>query len=211
MAFDTFTNLKTALADYLVRTDLTSQIADFIHLTESMVTYGDLASGTEPLRVRQMETTSADNTPSSGDITLATDFLEMISVRYTATNQTELDYATPKWLQAAYPDTTAGTPRFYTIVGSTLSIRPTGSSDIDYDYYQQIPALADNETNWLLSAVPSVYLHGSLYHAAVFGALSREDGAAHLGLFKAAIDGLTRQDRRRAGTYVMRASAPVTP
>ena len=48
MALDTYTNLKTAIANFLARDDLTSEIDDFIDLTE--------AEFNRELRIRAMET-----------------------------------------------------------------------------------------------------------------------------------------------------------
>jgi hypothetical protein len=209
MALSNYIELQASIADFLTRGDLTAAIVDFIRLTEAMLDSGDEARNIEPLRHRLMETTSADNTPTSGDITLASDFLEMISVRYTATDPTELDYASPKWLHDAYPTTESGTPRYYTIVGSTLKIRPTGTSDIDYDYYKKIPALASNSTNWLLTLAPQVYLNGAIFWASIYGGTSPEAGMASLALFRSAIDGLGVTDRRRAGSFTIRAAGVV--
>lgn len=48
MALDTYANLQTAIANFLARDDLTTEIVDFIKLTE--------ADFNRRLRVRAMET-----------------------------------------------------------------------------------------------------------------------------------------------------------
>ena len=48
MALDTYANLKTSIANFLARDDLTSEIDDFIDLTE--------ADFNRRLRIRDMET-----------------------------------------------------------------------------------------------------------------------------------------------------------
>ena len=53
MALDSYTNLKTAIANFLGRDDLTSEIDDFIDLTEA-----DL---NRRLRIRAMENVSSFN------------------------------------------------------------------------------------------------------------------------------------------------------
>ena len=51
MALDTYANLKTSIANFLARDDLTSEIDDFIDLTE--------ADFNRRLRIRDMETSLA--------------------------------------------------------------------------------------------------------------------------------------------------------
>tara|TARA_R100001510_G_scaffold686_1_gene510 strand:- start:874 stop:1080 length:207 start_codon:yes stop_codon:yes gene_type:complete len=58
MAFDTFSNLKTAIANYLNRDDLTAFIGDFITLTESRLN--------RELRVREMISSDTSTTTVSG-------------------------------------------------------------------------------------------------------------------------------------------------
>jgi hypothetical protein len=54
MALNSYTNLKTAIANFLARDDLTSEIDDFIDLTE--------ADFNRRLRVRSMETVDSSFT-----------------------------------------------------------------------------------------------------------------------------------------------------
>lgn len=205
MALTTYAELKAAVADYAVRTDLTTQIADFVTLAETMFNHGDEENGFPPLRVREMEDTQSD-TPSSGVVTLQTDFLEMRRVTSKDDPRRILAYAPPEWLDEAFPTTATGYASFYTIIGSSLIIRPIGSSDIEHVYYQKIPALSDVATsNWLLAKSPNAYLFGTLYNLYVF-TQNIEAAAAMIQLTKRACGALVGADKfSRAGSYAMRA------
>lgn len=60
---------------------------------------------------------------------------------------------------------------YYNLVGgSELEVTPAPASaaTLEMLYYASIPALADNTTNWLMTAAPDAYLYGSLLHAAPY-------------------------------------------
>lgn len=158
MAITTYAELQTAMANWLARDDLTTYLPDFITLFE--------AAANRRLRVRQMET-STDLTPVAGVATLPTDYLQWRRVTWTGTTRRELEYVHPSYLQAAYPDTSAGSPNVFTIEGSSLMVRPVDNTDLEFDYFQKIPALSSG-VNWLLTAHPDVYLFGSLAEAQGF-------------------------------------------
>jgi hypothetical protein len=160
MAITTYTELKAAIASWLDRDDLTTEIVDFITLFEAVAN--------RRLRVRQMET-STTLTPSSGSASLPSDYLQWRRVTWTGSVRQELEYVHPSYLQALYPDTPSDTPTVFTIEGSTLKVRPTSTTGLEFDYWQKIPVLSsDNATNWLLTAHPDLYLFGSLVEAQMF-------------------------------------------
>ena len=63
-----------------------------------------------------------------------------------------------------------GTPALYTLEAGQFHLYPTPIADTDVEllYYAEVPALASNATNWLLTAAPDVYLYGSLMHSAPY-------------------------------------------
>jgi hypothetical protein len=67
-------------------------------------------------------------------------------------------------------DNVAGAPFYFTIVGNQIELAPTPNDDIDIEvlYRANIPALADNTTNWLLTAAPDLYLYATLLEAAPY-------------------------------------------
>ena len=196
MAITTYSELLTAVNSHLDRSDISSFIPDFVVFFESLVNYGDDEMSFDGLRVRDMVITSSSNTPdASGDITLATDFLAMDRrVVYQDAHPRGLNFMTAVQMEADYPTTDTGATAFYTIVGNVLRIRPNGTSLVDYDYFQSIPALVTNSTNWLLTKSPQAYLYGTLYFTQIF--LENPDGA--VGMFKlmrSALGGIRAADK----------------
>jgi hypothetical protein len=105
----------------------------------------------------------------SGYATLPADYLAWRRLTWTGQTRIELGFVHPSYLQAAYPSKPADVPRIFTIEGSTLKIMPLNSMPLEFDYYQQIPSLAANSTNWLMTAHPDLYLFGSIAEAEAFG------------------------------------------
>ena len=56
MAFDNYGELKTAIATRLSRSDMTSQIPDFITLARDRLILGDEGNGIPPVRIDEMLT-----------------------------------------------------------------------------------------------------------------------------------------------------------
>ena len=172
MAISTYTDLKSAVADWLNREDLTSVIPTFVSLVE--------ASLNRTLRVRDM-LTRADLTwsGSSGEVVpLPSDFLELYSLEQTyppdANVNPPLQYVgidEMKRYKKTLPQSSGGQTRYFTIFGNYLDLVPTppDSLPLTLTYYASVPALSTSEpTNWLLTKSPDIYLYGSLLHAAPY-------------------------------------------
>lgn len=164
MSITTYSELQTALADWLNRADLDQQIPDFIALAES--TLNDV------LRSSFM-VTSATQAITSGRASLPSDALEIVYVQVADTEDEPLEQTTPQQLLMLRRARTraAGNPKFFAIVGRELLVTPTpsGATSVDIDYYQKIPALSDSNTsNWLLEEAPHIYLYTALLHATPF-------------------------------------------
>ena len=160
MAVTTYAELKTAIADWMDRSDLTSYLGDFITFAEGHLNRN--------LRHRSM-VTSTDLTPSSNVCTLPTDYLHYVRVVELASTRRELKYITPSAVDQLYPSREAGLAWHFTIIGSTLTAYPLSTNDIELTYRQKIPALSDsNTTNWLLTASPELYLRASQMMALEF-------------------------------------------
>ena len=197
----TYGELKNAVEDWLRRTDLTdAQLSDVVLMFEN--------HANRVLRVRQMEASSSITT-TSGAGTLPTDYLSWRTLTWGGDINVELEYVHPHYLRAAYPNTDAGVPKWFTIEGSTITVRPV---DDDNSYtlrsWQKIPDLNSQGaagTNWLLSAHPDVYLSGSLYCAYKF--LRDVEGATY---YKALMDeGLAEIARLSEVTKAPTAARPV--
>ena len=165
MTIASYSDLQTATASWIARSDLTSTIPDFVTLFET--------EANRKLRVRQMMLTQS-TTPSSGQFSLPSDYLTWVKVTWTGSPKRELQYIHPSQLAEEYATSPSGMPVKFSVLGSTdglgvVKIMPTDISAIDFTYYQKITALSTSNTaNWLLTAHPDVYLAGSLTEANVF-------------------------------------------
>lgn len=171
MPFTTYTELKAAIADWLNRTDLTTQIVDFIALAEVEIN--------RKFRTRDQAGTSR-STATAEYLALPDDWAETISVMLETSPETKLIYATPDELDSYRPEySTAGRPKYYTIIGRNLRFLPAPDTSytVRMSYYKGVtPLSAGSPTNWLLTRHPDCYLHGSLFQAARF--LRDADGTA---------------------------------
>jgi hypothetical protein len=158
MSISTYNELKTAIASWLARDDLSAFIPDFITLFE--------ASACRELRVRPAEAT-AMITPSSGAAALPADFLATRRLTWTGSLNRDLEYVHPVWFAQNYPTSAAGTPAVYTIEGGTLKVRPVSDVPLELLYRAKTPAVS-GALNWLFTNHPDVYLFGSLAEASMF-------------------------------------------
>jgi hypothetical protein len=163
MALSTYTELKAAIADWLDRTDLTTQIVDFITLAE--------AEFNRTLFVPQREEVSSASA-SDGTITLPDDFWSMRSLYIDSDPKTYLEQMNMGELRNRYSASATGRPQNFALQsGNELVLAP--SPDTAYtlvlNYWQTIPALsASVASNWLLDSYPDIYLYGSILQSAAF-------------------------------------------
>lgn len=150
MALTTNTELKAAVATRMRRSDLTTNIVDYVAQFEAKLN--------RRLRVRKMVTTTS-LTPSSGSVALPTDYLDWLRVTWTGSPNRQLDFFPPDAFWSLHPGQT-GTPNIFTIEGAALKVAPASTTAVTFAYYQAIPALASASTNWLLTAHPDLYLYG---------------------------------------------------
>ena len=164
MALSTYTELKSSVADWLNRTDLTSVIPDFISLAEAQIE--------RTLRTRQMivrATASIDSEYSA----VPADFLETKSIKLNTNPVTSLTFETDDALDSLKSITyiSAGKPQLFSIVGGQIRVLPVPDSTYTAEliYYAKLSKLSStNATNWLLTQAPDVYLYGSLMQAAPY-------------------------------------------
>lgn len=151
-----YSELKTAVADWLHRDDLTSKIDTFIDLFE--------ARANRMLRVPDMEQ-RATRLATDEYIALPSDFLEVRNIQVNTSVPYMLEYASPQNIDAK--GTGSGDPRYYTIVGNEFQLWPSASGKtVEISYYKKIPALSDSNTsNWLLNGYEDYYLNGVIAEA----------------------------------------------
>lgn len=164
MSITTYDGLKASIANWLNRDDLVDTIPDFIEYAES-----DL---NRKIRHHKM-ITRADAVLDTSYVQLPADWLE--TMRFTLIGGTTHRLASItvddilKYTEES--NNTAGRPNYYAHVGDTIEVVPTpdASYDMQLTYYAEIPKLtAANQTNWLLSSNPDIYLYAALLQSAPF-------------------------------------------
>ena len=192
MALTTYTELKTSLANWLNRSDLTTEIADdFIKLAE--------ADFNSKLRVRSM-IVQVNITVDAETEALPTDFLQIRDF-YILSGQTKtpLVYTTPASMDTTSGTSTTGKPTTFTILGDTLrfSPKPDATYTAVMNYFKKFPALTStNATNYILASHPAIYLYGSLFHAANFlGGINPQQVQIWQQMFGTALERLELNDR----------------
>ena len=192
MALTTYTELKTSLANWLNRSDLTTEIGDdFIKLTE--------ADFNSKLRVRAM-ITQVNITVDGETASLPTDFLQIRDF-YILSGQTKvpLVYTTPASMDTTNGTSTSGLPTTYTILGDTIrfSPKPDATYTAVMNYYKKFSALSSSvATNYILASHPAIYLYGSLFHAANFlGGINPQQVQIWQQMYATAMERLELNDR----------------
>lgn len=162
MAITTYSELKTAVENWLDHTLFTARVPEFIAIFEATVN--------RRLRTRWQETSTSLTPASDGTVALPSDYLAWRRATWTGSPRNELSYVHPSYFQAAYPTQPSDVPRFFTIEGSTFKVMPLDSTAVELDYFAKVAALSDSATtNWLLTAHPDLYLFGALTEAELFG------------------------------------------
>jgi len=164
MALTTYNELKTSVADWLNRTDLTAVVPDFISLAEAQIE--------RKLRTRQMivrATASIDTEYSA----VPADFLETKSIKLNTNPVTAMQFESIDALDAmkATMYLAAGKPQYFGIVGGQLRVLPVPDSTYtaELTYYAKLTKLSSTvSSNWLLAQAPDVYLYGALMQAAPY-------------------------------------------
>jgi hypothetical protein len=166
MAITNYSTLQTAIADFLNRDDLTAVIPTFIQLAEAQMN--------REIRHLKMEQRSSGQ-QSAGDqyMQVPNDWLETIRFTLTASGTSALTLASRAAIadiRAKNEDVSTRLPYYYCHADGQFELYPTPSEDTDFEllYYQKIPDLATNSTNWLLTDAPDVYLYGALLHSAPY-------------------------------------------
>ena len=161
MAIATYSDLKTSVANYLARSDLTSQIPDFIQFAEIRLR--------RELRIRQMlSSTTLTTTGGTETVNLPSDFLELKNIYVDGDPTWTLTYLTPSTLIRNGRTYEAGKPSYYTILASQVKFGPTPDTtySVPLLYYAAPTFLSDSNTSntWLVNC-PDLLLYASLAEA----------------------------------------------
>lgn len=157
MSISTYTELKAAIASWGHRTDLTTQIPDFITLAESRIN-----RLTGPIMDREFEV-DLTATVGSREITMPSGV--KISNKLWLTTYLPREIITYRNPEDLPEQISSGPPSYWTVIGGD-TIRLDSEADIAYTFkffYRGKFTLSDSfPTNWLLTNFPDVYLYGAL-------------------------------------------------
>lgn len=158
MALATYSDLKTSLENWSHRSDLTSQLSDFIYLAERKISNNIIS--------RKLQTSSSLPTSVGVNyVTLPSDYNSLKTIQLTSSYNTPLELISDIKMLESNSQNNQGRPQYYCIENQKIILSPIPDSvySIDIVYYQDIPALSNsNTTNWVLTSYPYVYLYGAL-------------------------------------------------
>lgn len=189
MALTNYSDLKTTVANYLARSDLTSQIPDFIRLAEDRLR--------RELRIRQMlkvvttTTTSGDST-----ISLPSDFLQLRDIHIDGNPVSTVTYQSPSAFFRNARTAESGIPVFYTILASEFQFAPIPDSSytVRMLYYAAPAYLSDtNSSNMFLANCVDALLYASLAEAEPY-LMNDARLATWASLYDRAINAITTSD-----------------
>ena len=164
MAISTYSELQTAVANWLDRDDLTDRIPEFIALAE--------ARFNRVLRLRSMEAKyTADTVAGQRNLALPTSYIQMRNFQVNTSPLTTLSYVTPEIYDRLWGGSTSGTPKFYTILANEVSFGPIPGSvmEVEMLFYKKFDNLSGvTTTNSLLTDSPDLYLYGAMLEAEPF-------------------------------------------
>ena len=164
MAISNYSELQTAVANWLDRDDLTDRIPEFIALAE--------ARFNRVLRLRSMEAKYTANTVADQrNLALPTGYIQMRNFQVNTSPLTTLSYVTPEIYDRLWGGSTSGTPKFYTILANEVSFGPIPASvqEVEMLFYKKFDNLSSSvATNWLITNAPDIYLYGSMLEAEPF-------------------------------------------
>ena len=191
MSITTYAELQTVIAGYLARSDLTTQIPDFIRLAEVRLR--------RDLRIRQMLTsTTLTCTSGTATVTIPSDFLEIKDFVVTGNPVRPLNYESPSLFSRNSRSMDAGKPLDYTVLATTFKLAPIPDSNYTLSLvYSAAPTfLSDaNTSNAFLVTCPDLLLYGALIEAEPY--LMNDARINTWGtMFDRAMGSLTRSDEK---------------
>lgn len=191
MALATYSDLKTSVANYLGRSDLTSQIPDFI-------TFAELRLSRDIRTRRMLKTVTATMTVNDATIGLPTDFVGIKDVFIQGNPRKTVNYLSPSTFSRNAPAEEYGLPVVYTMRSNEFEFAPKPDSAYVAQmlYYFKPTALSDSNTsNEFLTNYPDALLYASLIEAEPY--LMNDQRAVVWGnLYAQAIDKINLSDEQ---------------
>jgi hypothetical protein len=161
MALNTYSNFVTVVENYLARTDLSSQIPDFIQMAQIRMS--------RDLRTEKMlKVATATSTAGDGTIALPSDMLEVREIHVQGNPVIRVEYQSPDLFFKNGQTTLSGMPYYFTMLGSEFQFAPIFDSTMTVQilYYGQ-PTFISTSTasNLYLANYPDALLYATLAEA----------------------------------------------
>ena len=164
MAITNYGELRTAIANWLTRADLTPRIPELVALGEGRL-FTDL-------RCREMEATAAIVlTAAQREDPLPTRFVQARSLIVSGLPNGRLEYRSPVEYWSNYADIPTALPQYYTIEQDNFLWGPVPDatpSVIIAHYARPAAFSADADTNAIIARWPNLYLYTALIESAPF-------------------------------------------
>ncbi len=192
MAISTYSELKTAVTDYMDRSDLSARQAEFVLAGEGWLN--------RQLRILDMiQVQNGTVSTSFRTIDLPARYMEKVSFRLTDP-QKKLIYVTPEHIGDYGDLTSSGEPSYYTVTSYLEFDRiPDSAYSYTLTYYRGYLLSGASDTNYVLTNYPQAYLYASVRAGAVF-CQDWELVKAMDTLLRAEIAQIKNAERRRRGT-----------
>lgn len=191
MSLSTYSGLKTAIAAWATRADLTSQIPDFVTWADQEIA--------RRVRCNAM-LANIDLTVSAETIAQPTGFLGLKALYLDVTPRQFLQVISPEsaFERSALVNTSVTYPDSVAVEGTNLRFSPPFSTSTTGKllyFKRQVALSADGDTNTVLTAYPYLYLFGAL--EALFLYLEDDNNADRYGQrFGALIDSVNMEAAR---------------
>lgn len=196
MAITTYTELQTAVANWLNRSDLTTRIPEFIALAEARLN--------RDLSLRTMESNEAVVTViGSRFIALPAGFSEPLALFIEkSTGREEIPFVPSKMETSA----SQGQPYYWTIDGTNIAFERPADQVYSLTFKMlKNSALSDAlPTNWLLTNYPDIYLAATLVEG--FGYLQDDEALKWLARYNQTLAEVNYAENRSRAKATLRSA-----
>lgn len=161
MGYTNYTDLQASVAGYLGRSDLATEIPDFIRFAEIRLA--------RDLRTRSMlKSATAPTVAGDARVALPTDFLEIRDLFAQGNPRMPVTYLSPSAFTRDARADQSGLPVFYTVLAAEFQFAPKPDAiyTLEILYYARPTVLSStNPSNVFLANYPDALLYGALIEA----------------------------------------------
>lgn len=186
MSISNYSDLVTAVARASFRSDLSSDIPNFIQLCESRM----------QIRLKLVDFESTGTlTVTSGSASLPADYKGMRNVYWDGDFDRALQYITPDRYSSLV--LTADLPNFYTIIGTSIKFVTTLDGTAYTNYKAKFtPLSVSNATNAIITNYPDAYMHGVMEQLYIF-TRDTANAAVRQAAFESALSNIIKDNNER--------------